>query len=214
MTTAHEGSDDMIGKYLATVRAGLKRLDEGQQGEILAEIRSHLTDRIEQLKQQGSARPTEDALAAMGDPDEISKQFSDAAVVRTSSRSNLPWVLLRAASRLAFTGLRGALVFTAGLIGYGTAISFMAAAVAKQIVPARIGFWVGPHTGVIWGYPGNTLGAHELAGHSFAYISIALAFLCASGTTLLLKQLLRSWRSARETLPPGPGLTAHSAESR
>jgi uncharacterized membrane protein len=195
MITANDDRSDSIGKYLARVRAGLKGLDEGQQREILAEIHSHLTDRVEQLKQQGSSHAPEDALAAMGNPDEISRQFSEAAVVRASSRSNLPWVLLRAASRLALTGLRGTLVFIAGVIGFGVSIAFMAAAVAKLTAPARVGFWVGPRTGVIWGYPGNSFGAHELAGQSFTYISITLAFLCASGTTLLLKQLLRSWRS-------------------
>jgi uncharacterized membrane protein len=204
MTTVHEDCRDLIDKYLATVRTGLKGLGEGQQAEILAEIRSHLTDRIEQLRQQGSTCPTEDALAAMGDPDEISRQFSETAVVRASSLSNFPWVLLRAASRLALTGLRGARVFAAGLIGYGTAISFMAAAVAKLILPAKVGFWVGPHTGVNWGYPANTSGAHELAGQSFVYISIALAFTFASGTTLLLKRMLRSWRSTRKSFAGGP----------
>jgi uncharacterized membrane protein len=200
MITGREDSGDLIGNYLARVKAGLKRIDQGQQQEILAEIHSHLTDRIEQFKQQGSIRPTEDALAAMGDPDEISVQFAEEDVVRAASRSHFPWVLLRAASRLVFTGLRGALVFTAGLIGYLAGIGFTAAAVAKVIVPARVGFWVGPQTGVIWGYPANTSGAHELAGQSFIYISIALAFLFASGTTLLLRQLLRSSSSAKRKL--------------
>jgi hypothetical protein len=39
-----------------------------------------------------------------------------------------------------------------------------------------------------------------LAGQSFIYISIALAFLFASGTTLLLRQLLRSSSSAKSKL--------------
>lgn len=212
MTTAHENCGELIDKYLATVGAGLKRLGKDKQGEILAEIRSHLTDRVVQLKQHGSTRPTEDALAAMGDPDEISAQFIEAAVVRSSSHSNFPWVLLRAASRLAFRGLRGALVFAAGLIGYVSAISFMAAAVAKLIAPAKVGFWVGPHTGVVWGYPGNTSGAVELSGHWFAYISIILAFLFASGTTLLLKRMLRAWKSAKKALPPGSRLSPNRAE--
>lgn len=200
MITARVESGDLISNYLARVKAGLKSIDEDQQQEILAEIHSHLIDRIEQFKRRGSIRPTEDALAAMGDPDEISVQFVKEAVVRAASRSHFPWVLLRAASRLVFTGLRGTLVFAAGLIGYVAAIGFMAAAVAKVIIPARVGFWVGPHTGVIWGYPANTSGAHELAGQSFIYISIALAFVFTSGTTLLLRQLLLSSRSAKRNL--------------
>lgn len=201
MITTHDDCNELIGEYLATVKAGIKGLDENQRQEILAEIRSHLTDRINQMRQQGSPRPTEDALRAMGDANDISAQFSEAVVVRASAHSNSPWVLLRAASRLALTGLRGALVFTAGLIGYAAAIGFMVAAAAKLILPAEVGFWVGPHTGVVWGYPPDTSGAHELAGQSFVYISIAMAFLVASGTTLLLKKMLRSWRSATKPFP-------------
>jgi uncharacterized membrane protein len=201
MIATHDDCSELIGKYLATVKAGMKGLDENQRREILAEIRSHLTDRIDQLRQQGSTRPTEDALRAMGDANEIAAQFSEAAVVRASAHSNSPWTLLLAASRLASKGLRGALVFTAGLIGYITAIAFTTAAVAKLILPARVGFWVGPFAGVVWGYPADTSGAHELAGQSFAYISIALAFLFASGTTLLLKKVLRSWRSGAKPFP-------------
>jgi uncharacterized membrane protein len=213
MTADDNDHRDLISNYVARVRAGLKGLDEHRQEEIAAEIRSHLTDRIEQLKHEGSLRAAEVAVTAMGEPEEISMLFMETAMVRSSANSNFPWVLLRGAAHLVFTGVRGALLFLAGLVGYGIAICFVAAAGAKLVLPNKVGFWAGPNTGVIWGYPGNTLRAHELAGNWFAYISIALAFLLASGTTLLLKQCLRTWRSDR-ALRPGPELSPTSVESR
>jgi uncharacterized membrane protein len=203
MFASGKDSVSLISNYLARIKAGLKGIDKAQQREILAEIRSHLTDRVEQLEMQGSLRSAEDAIEALGDPDELSVEFMRAAAVR-ASYSHFPWVLLRGALRLVFTGLRGTLVFAAGLAGYGAAICFTAAGVAKLMFPARVGFWVGPHGGVIWGYQANASAAHELAGQSFLYISIVLAFLFATGTTLSLKKLLRSSGSAK-TPPMGLG---------
>ena len=205
MTSVREDSGNLIENYLARVEAGLKGGDEGQRQEILAEIRSHLMDRIEELRLQGAENPTEVALAAMGDPDALSMQFIAEGVAR-DSRSRFPWVLLRAAARVATTGMRGTLVLLLGVVGYAAAFALIAAAVAKVIDPAGVGFWVGPHTGVIWGYPADTLGAHELAGRSFGYISIILGFFFLSGTTVLLQRLLQSWKSAKKILLPGPRL--------
>ena len=201
MTSVREDSGNLIENYLARVEAGLKGGDEGQRQEILAEIRSHLMDRIEELRLQGAENPTEVALAAMGDPDALSMQFIAEGVAR-DSRSRFPWVLLRAAARVATTGMRGTLVLLLGVVGYAAAFALIAAAVAKVLDPAGVGFWVGPHTGVIWGYPADTLGAHELAGRSFGYISIILGFFFLSGTTVLLQRLL----SAKKILLPGPRL--------
>jgi hypothetical protein len=205
MTSVREDSGNWISNYLTRVEAGLKGGDEGQRQEILAEIRSHLTDRIEELKLQGAENPTEVALAAMGDPDALSMQFIAEGVAR-DSRSRFPWVLLRAAARVATTGMRGTLVLLLGVVGYAAAFALIAAAVAKVLDPAGVGFWVGPHTGVIWGYPSDTADAHELAGRSFGYISIILGFFFLSGTTVLLQRLLQSWKSAKRTLHSTPSL--------
>ena len=80
----------LIDKYLARVKAGLKGFDEERQQEIVAEIRSHLIDRAEQMKQQGTVRATEEAISAMGAPQLIAAQFLEADIVRASAKSNFP----------------------------------------------------------------------------------------------------------------------------
>jgi len=213
MTSVREDSGNLIGNYLARVEAGLKGGDEVERQDILAEIRSHLTDRIEELRLQGAENPTRVALAAIGDPDALSMQFIAEGVAR-DSLSRFPWVLLRAAARIAATGLRGTLVFLLGVVGYAAAFALIAAAVAKILDPAGVGFWVGPHTGVIWGYPANTVGAHELAGRSFGYVSFILGFFFLSGTTVLLQRLLQSWKSAKKIPPSSPRLGPNRAYPR
>ena len=55
----------------------------------------------------------------------------------------------------------------------------------------EIGFWVGPHL-LVWGMSPATPDRNELAGRYFTFVSVAMAFLFASGTTLALRWLTQS----------------------
>ena len=160
------------------------------------EIRSHLAERVQQLAARGLQHPEQAAVAAMDDADELARQFSRAARAQKASRSIAPWVLLRAAAGVAFTGTKGLLTFLLAIVGYGAAVAFSLAAIAKLIMPAKVGFWVGPHL-FVWGITANTPGRHELAREYFIPVSIAFAFLFASGTTLALRWLTR-WTPSLE----------------
>jgi len=190
MIAATVNSANPIGKYLTRVQSGLKQFDAATQQEILAEIQGHVSERIEELQKQGSSTPVDDALMALGDPDALARQFSAVSVQQNASRSFLPWVLLRAAARMAIVGTRGFVAFFVGMVGYVTAVAFFIAAFGKLLMPNKFGFWVGPH-GVAWGSLANTNGERELAGASFIYSSLIAAFLIGSATTLLLRWLVR-----------------------
>jgi hypothetical protein len=190
---------DPIPEYLSRVFAGLKGIEESQRQEIVAEIRSHLADRVQELIGQGSPHPVESALAAMGDAGELAAQFAQEVHRQESSRSYAPWVLLCAAARIAVTGVSGTMVFLVGLVGYATGFGFALVALLKPIMPARVGFWVGPHL-FVWGMPGTTMHAHELAGQYFVPVSLVCAFVFASATTLVLQRLMRSTKRMRYIL--------------
>jgi hypothetical protein len=180
---------DPISAYLSRVSAGLRGIDDSQKKEILAEIRSHLSERVQQFAAEGSARPAETALAAMGNAETLASQFMREVRQNRASRSFAPWVLLRAATRLTLTGIKGLIAFLVGVVGYGTALAFTVAAIMKPIMPSRVGFWVSPHF-LVWGMPPSS-GGHELAGQYFVPLSLIFAFLFGSGTTLLLRWLMR-----------------------
>jgi hypothetical protein len=186
-------SADPISEYLNRVSSGLKGIDEAQRQEIVAEIRSHLADRVQQFVAEGSPHPVETALAAMGDPGALALQFTQEMRLQESSRSFVPWVLLRGAARIALTGFKGMMAFTVGLVGYGFGFTFTLAALLKPIMPSKIGLWVGPHL-FAWGMPGSTVGAHELAGEYFIPLSLVLGFLFATATTFALRWLMRPGR--------------------
>lgn len=128
--------------YMNRVWEGLSGMGTSDRQDTIAEIRSHLNERIEQLRLQGSPRSVEEALAALGDPTELAHHMVSASLQRDESRSYLPWVLLRAARRIAFTGAKGLLVFVIAVVGYGAALAFLAVALLKSLVP-ELGLWVG-----------------------------------------------------------------------
>ena len=198
MNANPETLGDTIEAYLGRVSAGLKGISELQRQEIMAEIRSHLAERVQQFAEEGSLQPENAATAAMGDPDELARQFARTVNEQRASRSFAPWVLLRVAAGIAFTGAKGLLTFLLGLVGYGTALAFTAAAVLKVIMPSKVGFWIGPHV-LVWGVAPMSNG-HELAGQYFIPVSVALAFWFASGTTLVLRWLTRPELSLESVL--------------
>ena len=106
MKTNLAAPDEAIGAYLNRVAAGLKGMSESQREEILVEIRSHLAERVQQFGGQGVAQPEHAAIAAMGDADELARQFARTVSEQKAIRSFAPWVLLRAAGSIAFTGVK------------------------------------------------------------------------------------------------------------
>jgi len=189
MSAALTASDRAFEDYMNAVWEGLSGIKTLERQDAFAEIKSHLTERIEQLHTQGSPHPVEEALAALGDPTDLARQVVFASRQHDESRSYLPWVLLRAAARIARRGAKGLLAFLIAVLGYGAAVTFLAAAVLKPLVP-QIGLWVGSW-GVIWGIKPAGGTGHELLGEYFVYASVALSFVCGSVCTLLLQRLLR-----------------------
>ncbi len=111
--------DTAVPEYLRKVSAGLRGIDEAQKQEILAEIGSHLRERVAELEAQGAPDPSKQALSSLGNPADLASQFLTEAQARRGRRSYAPWTLLRSAARLARTGGKGFLLFLIGITGYG-----------------------------------------------------------------------------------------------
>ncbi len=189
MITLTATDNALVEQYLRGVGDGLKEVGHLERQDILAEIRSHLGERIEQLNAQGANHAADEALRALGDPSTLAHQFVEAARQQRAGRSYAPWVLLRAAARTAASGGKGVLVFLIALVGYGAALAAMLAVVLKHFIP-QVGLWVGSW-GIVWGLPSDSTRGRELLGQYFIPATIALAFVFASGCTVLLQRLLR-----------------------
>lgn len=189
MSTLTATDNALVEQYLRCVAEGLKEIGKVEKQDILAEIRSHLGERIEQLNAQCTNHAADQAIRALGDPNTLAHQFVEAAHQQRAGRSYAPWVLLHAAARTASSGAKGMLVFLIGLFGYGAALGTMVAAVLKHFIP-RVGLWVGSW-GFVWGVPPNNVTGRELLGQYFIPACVGLAFLFASGSTVLLQRLMR-----------------------
>ena len=178
-----------IHEYLRHVSAGLKGMDEAQKQETLAEISSHLSERVAELEAQGTPHPMEQAISSLGDPAELASAFVAVAQAKRGIRSYAPWTLLRSTARIARTGIRGLAVFLLALLGYTSALAALLTAAVKPSIP-ETGLWVG-RFGVVWGVKPDGPTGYELLGRYFIPASIALSFAFASATTLWLRRVTR-----------------------
>jgi len=191
--------NDPLGDYLQLISRGLKHMNAEQRNDVLAEIRSHLADRTEQFRRQGSLKPEQDAVLALGDAKTLARQFSLEALEQKASRSFRPWVLLSAALRMAMIGARGLAVFLIAIFGYGLAFGALVAPLIKLFIP-QTGTWIGPHEFVLAGVPEHPESARELAGPNFAYSMIVLSFLFGTATTFILRRMMRSSKLSKRVL--------------
>lgn len=198
MTTAPTATKSLIRHYLDQIASGLKGIDDTQRRDILAEINSHLSDRIAELESAGDALAMEHAVASLGDPTQLAAQFVAEARTRFGIRNYAPWALLRRAASVARTGARGIFIFLIGLFGYAATLGGLIVIVMKPLVP-RVGLWVGSW-GMVWGVPPSGAPARELLGRYFMPATTVLSFVLGCGTTLLLRRLSR--RGGRNSLFP------------
>ena len=189
MTEATVSADySLIRQYLVKVSAGLKQIGELQKKEILAEIDSHLRERIEELRAGGDPHPVERAISGLGEAASLASEFVVEAQTKSGIHGYAPWTLLRKAARLARTGTKGLFIFLIGLFGYGFTIAGLVAAVLKPFIP-QMGLWVGSW-GFVWGVKPDGAPGHELLGRYFIQASVALSFVFGSTTTLVLRRVI------------------------
>jgi len=192
--------DAVIRQYLAKVSAGLKNIGEQQKKEILAEIDSHLRERVGELGAENDPHPTERAISGLGGPGRLASEFVAEARTKSGIYSYAPWTLLRRASQVARTSAKGLLIFLTGLVGYVSTIAALITAILKPFIP-DLGLWIGKF-GFVWGVKPDGAPGRELLGRYFVEASIALAFVFGSLTTLALRRLISKvpffgeWRRA------------------
>jgi hypothetical protein len=190
MTTRCELQDKRLapfGDYLHQIEAQLETsgVNAAAGTEILAELKSHLADRVIEFQAEGSIDPVGQAIAALGSPSAIGSEFAAISRIRVSARSFSPIRLLSTVWNLCRALGRGFGLFVSALAGYALTIGAMAAAVLKVILPAKIGFWVGSN-GMVWGLPPEGAVARELAGNWFIAISLWVAIFIGVSTTFLV----------------------------
>ena len=128
--------------YLNQVQRYLTGLPDGEAREVIAELRSHVLDKVD-----GAPTPqrVEAAIAQLGSPKEVARLNVTERVVGHLEVSRSPWRVLQGVARLARLSLYGFFTFLVSLVGYVTAASFLLTAAVKPFNWDRTGLWILNH---------------------------------------------------------------------
>lgn len=133
--------DAAVERYLARIRASLKGMPVSRIDDIVLELRGHIAERSE-----SSGDPSA-ALAALGDPGDLARQYRTDAVTASAECSRSPIVILHSLLLLRRGSVAGWGVLVLTALGYAWALALGAAAIEKILSPHDVGLWSGPGGG-------------------------------------------------------------------
>jgi uncharacterized membrane protein len=163
--------------YLDQVRRNLKTLPKAEVEEIVAELRSHVLDKVE-----GTPTPqkVEAAIAALGSPREVARLNLTERVAAEVETDRSPLTVLRGVGRLASLSLYGAFAGLVSFTGYAVAAAFLITAAVKPFAREHAGLWVVPNASDDFAFSlgvNSSPKGHELLGWWIIPIGIAAGLL-------------------------------------
>ena len=142
MTPASE-PQQQIETYLDNLRGRMRGINRQEVGEIIEELRSHITEKAT-LKGSMTAAEVETALANLGTPEELASQYLSDELLARANVSRSPIKVLERLFYWASLGGAGVFVFLGTLLGYFLGIVFVLCAILKPIHPHTAGLWIIP----------------------------------------------------------------------
>ncbi len=143
MTSIADDARQRIDTYLAKLRGRLRGFNDAEVREVVDELRSHIADK---LATTGTANvaAVDDALAALGTPEELASQYITDNLLARAEVSRSPVQILKSLFRWASLSIAGFLVLLGSLTGYFLGIVFMLCALLKPFHPRTAGLWIIP----------------------------------------------------------------------
>jgi hypothetical protein len=166
--------------YLAQVHRHLKGLPDAEVRETLAELRSHVLDKV---AGDFTVSRVEVAIAELGSPREVARVNVTERVAADLETNRSPLRVIRAIGRLASLSAYGLFSFLVSFAGYALAAGFLVTAAVKPFAWDRAGLWImrtGPDSTIAsWalGLTDNPRRGHEVLGVWIIPIGIAAGLL-------------------------------------
>lgn len=126
-----------LAEYARKLRWALAALPEADRDGIVAEMRSHVLDRVD------AGASVDDALAALGPPDEYAREFRESYTVASALSSRRTTHLLRALTQGAARSFGAIAAFVVIVITWAAAVLVAYTALLKVSDPAHVGLWRG-----------------------------------------------------------------------
>ena len=163
--------------YLDQVRRHLKSLPHAEADEIVAELRSHVLDKV-------AGTPTvervEAAIAALGSPRDVARINLTERVAAELEADRSPLSVLRGVGRLARLSVYGAFTGLVSFVGYVTSAAFLITAVSKVVSRTNVGLWRVPDDAGYYHYSMGVINdprGQELLGYWIIPFSLAAGLL-------------------------------------
>jgi uncharacterized membrane protein len=194
-----------IETYLSKLREGLHGMKEADADEILRELRSHIADKARAEGEMTEAS-VEAALAALGSPGELAKEYRKEQVLTRMEASRSPMRILDGLFHWASLSVAGFFALLGSLLGYGFGLVFMLVAVLKPFHPNAAGLWKlidksgEVEFSVRLGFGPVPQNGQELLSWWIVPIGLGVGFVCLLLTTSFARWYVRLFRRSR-TLP-------------
>ena len=134
-----EAGRDVDG-YLDRVRKALRGMPKSEIDEIVLELRGHIADRSE------ATGDAEGAMRALGDPQDIARDYLKDRVAARAECSGSPIVILHSLALLSRGKFAGWAVLALTALAYAWAFVLGGASIEKIISPHDVGIWYRPGT--------------------------------------------------------------------
>lgn len=141
--TIPDDAKQKIEAYLGKLSAQLRGFNAPQVAEIVAELRSHILDKLA-AGSETTAAQVDSILAALGSAEELANQYITDTLLARAEGSRSPLRMLDGLFRWATLSFAGFFVLFATVIGYFFGVVFILVAVFKVIHPQTAGLWLLP----------------------------------------------------------------------
>jgi hypothetical protein len=144
MNVADDAQQKIEG-YLRRLRGLLRGFNDAEVSEVIAELRSHLTDKLA-AGGEPTAVGVDAALAALGRPEELASHYITDNLLARAEVSRSPLQILKGLFRWASLSFAGCLVLLGSLAGYFFGGVFLLCALLKPLHPHTAGLWASRDT--------------------------------------------------------------------
>ena len=185
-----------IDDYLAKLRRSLRGLKDEDVRDVVAELRSHITDKA-------SEENIDEVLAALGTPEELAGQYATESLFARAEVSRTPWSILNSLFRWASLSVAGFFVLMGSLLGYFTGVVLILCGYLKLVHPHTAGIWTYQdasgdlEVSVRLGFGSPPPGGHEVLGWWIVPLGILVGFGLVMMTTRFALWCARQYRKSR-----------------
>ncbi len=136
-----DDAQQKIDAYLNRMRSRLRGLSGQATGEILAELRSHITEKAAAGGEM-TAASVDAALAALGSPEELASEYLTDELLARAEVTRSPIHILESLFRWGSLSVAGFFVLLGSIAGYFLGAAFILVAALKPFHPETAGLWV------------------------------------------------------------------------